>query len=117
MYAEKTNVIWKVSFVAGVINVGANLLLIPFYGFTVAAYTTFIAFMYMGYAGFYFKIFRQINAARYYPVFWMSVTVFLTGAVYWMVELPAWIKIIVTATFVFGGAVAMRKINAMIKEA
>jgi O-antigen/teichoic acid export membrane protein len=116
MYAERVNVIWKVSFMAGVINVALNFLLIPFWGYEVAAYTTFIALMYMGYSGFYFKVFKQVNSANYYPLFWIAVTIGLTALAWWVVEMPIWIKTIITFIFVSVGTIATRKINRLIKE-
>ncbi|MBT8326544.1 MAG: oligosaccharide flippase family protein, partial [Bacteroidia bacterium] len=40
-YEEKTNLLWRVSFIAGVSNVVLNIIFIPIFGFTAAAYTTF----------------------------------------------------------------------------
>jgi O-antigen/teichoic acid export membrane protein len=116
MYAEKTNLLWKVSFIAGIINVGLNLLLIPLLGFQVAAYTTFVSLMYMGYAGFYYKIFNEINKANYYPLFWIMITISLTLAAWWIVELFIWIKIIITVIFAGIGAFAMQRLNSRIEN-
>src|SRR5690606_22406584 len=78
MFAEKTNVLWKVTFVAGLINVMLNFLLIPYFGFEAAAFTTFVSLMFMGYIGFYLKIFKDINAANFYPLAWLTATVILS---------------------------------------
>src|SRR5690606_22869336 len=59
IYLERTPAILRVSFGAGVINVLLNLGLIPIMGFEVAAYTTFFSLMYMGYAGYFMKAFRE----------------------------------------------------------
>ncbi len=93
MYNEKTNIMWKVTLGAGLINVLLNLMLIPFFGFEVAAVTTFVAYMFMGYAGYYFKVFKEINSAKYYPVFWVLLTIALTVLAYYAVELSLWVKI------------------------
>jgi O-antigen/teichoic acid export membrane protein len=114
MYAERTNVIWKVSFVAGVINVGLNLILIPIMGFEVAAYTTFVSYMYMGYSGFYFKIFKEINHANYYPQLWMLITVLATATAYWGVEFNLWIKVAITVVFGALGLLALRRFNKLL---
>ena len=116
MYTEKTNLIWKVSFIAGVINIGLNLLLIPLWGYEVAAYTTFVSMMYMGYAGFYFRVFKEVNSANYYPLFWIFITIGLTFAAWWIVEFPVWIKIIITFIFTITGALAVKKISGLISE-
>jgi O-antigen/teichoic acid export membrane protein len=92
MYNEFTNIMWKVTFGAGLINVILNLLLIPIFGFEVAAFTTFFGYLFMGYSGYYFKAFKGINKVNYYPGFWIIITVFLTIIVYYAVELPLFAK-------------------------
>ena len=99
-YTEKTKVLWRVTFVAGVINVVSNFLLIPIFGFQIAAITTFVSLMFMGYIGFYLKIFKKINSAEYYPFRWLLMTVILTGLAYFLVELQVYIKLLVSFSFI-----------------
>ncbi|RPA68087.1 lipopolysaccharide biosynthesis protein [Cyclobacteriaceae bacterium YHN15] len=96
MFEEKTNIIWKVTFVAGLINVVLNLILLPIYGFEVAAYTTFIALMYMGYAGYFLPVFKKINRINFYPLRWLILTCILSVIAYYMVELNFSHKILIT---------------------
>lgn len=86
-YTEKTNVIWKVTFVAGLLNVVLNFATIPIFGFQAAAYTTFVSLMFMGYVGFYLKVFKKINSANFYPLYWLSATVVLAALAFFVVEL------------------------------
>ncbi|MBD3627917.1 lipopolysaccharide biosynthesis protein [Cyclobacterium sp.] len=95
-YTENTNVLWKVSFSAGVINLISNFLLIPLYGFEIAAFTTFVSLMFMGYIGFFLKIFRTINTAEYYPFRWLLSTILLTGLAYYLVDFTIEIKLIIS---------------------
>lgn len=83
-FAEKTNLLWRVTLMAGVINVVLNFIAIPIFGYQAAGITTFIALMYMGYAGYYFKVFRKINTAEYYPERWLIGTIALTIVVYFL---------------------------------
>lgn len=99
MYYEKTKSLFKLTFVAGLINVSLNLLLIPFFGFEVAAITTFIGYMYMGYVGYLFKGFRENNSLKYYPVFWLLTTIVLAISAYFIVEYALWIKISISVFF------------------
>jgi len=105
-YTENTHILWRVTFTAGILNVLLNLILIPMYGFEIAALTTFFSFMVMGYTGFYLKIFKKINTVKYYPIFWLSITILLTIGGYYAVELPVIYKlglsllIMVTSFFV-----------------
>ncbi|ASU35142.1 lipopolysaccharide biosynthesis protein [Mucilaginibacter xinganensis] len=91
-YKEKTTFLWKLTLTAGLINVVLNLILIPFYGYQIAAYTTFAAFMYMAYAGYYYKVFNEINKVKYYQAYWLISTLVLTVAAYYIVELNIYIK-------------------------
>ncbi len=97
LYTEKTKVLWRVSFVAGISNVLMNLIAIPIWGFEAAAYTTYISYMYMGYSGFYFKVFKEVNPVRFYPEIWLAVTVAATALAYGVVNLDIISKAIITS--------------------
>jgi O-antigen/teichoic acid export membrane protein len=92
-YLEKTKVLLKVTFVAGILNVVANIFLMPIYGYQVAAYTTFICLMYMGYSGYFLKEYKENCKLRYYPFFWFLATLLLTVAGYFLVEANLSLKI------------------------
>lgn len=68
---EKTGMLWRISFVAGLLNVLLNLVFVPFYGIYAAAIITFISLLYMGFSGFYFKSFRKLQQLNFYPHWWM----------------------------------------------
>jgi O-antigen/teichoic acid export membrane protein len=116
MFAEKTNVLWKVTFGAGLINIILNLLLIPIFGFEVAAITTFIGYMFMGYSGFYFKVFKEINSANYYPLFWIAMNVVITVITYFAVELPFGYKIIMSLLSGALGILFVLRMNKFFKK-
>lgn len=86
-YVEKTKILWRVSLVAGISNVLMNLIAIPFWGVEAAAYTTYISYMYMGYSGFYYKVFKEISTVKYYPEFWLGLTIVITAMAYGAVNL------------------------------
>jgi O-antigen/teichoic acid export membrane protein len=116
MFNEHTNVLWKVTLGAGLINVLLNLLLIPFFGFEVAAVTTFIGYMFMGYAGYYFKVFKEINSVKYYPVFWILLTIALTVLAYYAVELSIWVKIGISLAVTGLAFIFIYRLNKLINE-
>jgi O-antigen/teichoic acid export membrane protein len=116
MFNEHTNVMWKVTLGAGLINVLLNLLLIPFFGFEVAAITTFVAYMFMGYVGYYFKVFKEINSAKYYPVFWILLTIALTVLAYYAVELSMWVKIGISLAVSGFAFIFIYRLNKLINE-
>src|SRR5690606_5645105 len=101
-YHEKTGVLLKVTFTAGFINLILNFVLINFFGYQVAAFTTFAALMYMGYAGYYLKEYKQTATLNYYPLLWLSITILLTGLGYFLVEVNYIFKIILTLLILSG---------------
>lgn len=115
-FTEKTNVVWKVTFIAGLLNVVLNFLLIPIYGFEVAAYTTFVSLMFMGYAGFYLKVFKQINHVNYYPILWFLFTIILTIISIYAVDFSFSVKAFITASILGGVGLAAHKYKTLINE-
>lgn len=96
MYEEKTHLLVRITFVAGLINVILNIILIPIYGFAIAAYTTFVGLMYMGYASYFFKTFRRLNSSPFYPMIWLGVTVGLTVLCYFLVDALPLVKAVIS---------------------
>ena len=110
-YLEKTKVLLKVTFTAGIINVLLNFIFIPIYGYQVAVFTTFFALMYMGYGGYFLKVFRENAGVNYYPLRWILTTILLAIAAYFAVELNIFLKIAVTAVVLSLALIFLRKIN------
>ncbi len=100
VYREQTKVLWKVSAIAGLGNVVLNLLLVPVYGIQAAAFTTFAALMYMGYAGYLLKEYRQARLVRYFPAAWLLLTVGTLLAAYLLADIAVLYKVWLT---VFAG--------------
>ncbi|WP_333695455.1 lipopolysaccharide biosynthesis protein [Flavobacterium sp.] len=97
IYHEKTQVLWRITFVAGVLNIISNLILIPLYGFEIAAVTTFFSLMFMGYSGYYLKDYKAHATVSYYPMAWLLATVVLTVVVYQLRDLPVLYKGLLSA--------------------
>lgn len=113
-FYEKTKKLWRVSFVAGLLNVGLNFLLIPFFGFKIAAFTTFIGFMFIGYSGFFLKDYKHRNTENYYPLYWFIATVLLTTGAFFIVEFNILVKIIISILIVIPAMLSVFKINKKI---
>lgn len=96
MYYEKTKSLWKISFGAGILNVILNFIFIPIFGFQAAAYTTYIALMYMGFSAFYFKEFKSISKLNYYPILWIVLIFIATFFALILVNTPVLIKGLIT---------------------
>ncbi len=122
-FAEKTNVLWRITFVAGIINVVLNLIFIPLYGYEAAAYTTFICLMYMGYAGFFTKVYKSLSNVSYQPLLWIALTILLTVINYYIVDLSFIKKSFFSILYVMIGGLVIYffklkfdKLNVIIKE-
>ena len=100
-YHELTNKTFKISFVASMVSVIFNLLLIPIIGYKVAAITTYISLLYMGYSGFFIKEIKMINTIKYFPIQWLIITIILTLLAYILKDVNISIKTFITTFFVF----------------
>jgi O-antigen/teichoic acid export membrane protein len=114
MFAEKTNVLWKLTLTAAIINIALTLIFIPIFGFQATAYSTYIGFLYMGYAGFYYKAYREISKEKYYPLLWMTIGILLTVSAYYLVEMQVWVKIAITLVSGIMAAILIFRFNKKI---
>ena len=64
-YYEKTKKLLGITFTAGVIALVLNILIIPVGGLWAAAIITYIAFLYQGYSGFFYKFFKETSKESY----------------------------------------------------
>ena len=96
VFAEETNILWKVYLVAGIINVVLNVIFIPIYGISAAVVTTFIAWMYLGFAGFFYPTYKKLKAPNYHPILWLLIVVSFTGLVYYIKDISIYYKSIIT---------------------
>lgn len=108
-FHERTNKLWRISTVAGIGNIVLNLILVPLYGFEMAAYTTFAALLYMGYSGYLLKEYKELSLVNLYPLGWLLATVVLTVLAYQLREENLLVKAAITAVVAAAGiAVAFR---------
>jgi len=108
-YHEKTTAILKISFVAGALNVALNFILIPVYGFKVAAFTTLGCLLFMGFRGFYLKEYIESKTLDYHPMKWLAGILGTTAAVYLIRDIPLVYKIVVTGAIMMMTAVLYRR--------
>jgi O-antigen/teichoic acid export membrane protein len=92
----KTKELWKISFVAGALNVLLNFILVPFYGIWGSVLATFIATMFMGFRGYLLKSFRDNNPVNYYPLFWFMAICGSTILVFLMKDIHVIYKTMIT---------------------
>lgn len=101
-FNEKTNKLWRVSFIAGVLNVVLNFIFIPLYGIYAAAITTLISLIYLGISPYYIKEFKAMNTQKIYPVWWMVVVLVLTVILYFIRDSSIVYKGIISITLIVG---------------
>lgn len=102
-FNEKTHKLMNITLLAGLICFVLNYLLIPKWGYEVAAFTTFVGLMYMGYAGYFLKEYKETTTVRFYPSLWLSMTVVLTVIAYYVVDFTILSKIAFTLVSMFLG--------------
>ncbi len=101
-YYENTKHLWKISFIAGAINVILNFIFIPIYGVFSAAITTFIALMYMGYSGFFMSDYKKNSSLNYYPLLFLLANVLLLAIAYILAETSIIAKASITLCIIAG---------------
>lgn len=113
---EKTSLLWRISFIAGMLNVVLNFIFVPFFGIYAAAANTMVSLLYMGFSGYYFKSYKKMEGLDHYPVYWIVAILLLTLASYLLRD--AWIpvKIIITAAVGLGGLAMLYKNYASLKS-
>jgi O-antigen/teichoic acid export membrane protein len=114
-FYEKTSQLWKISFIAGILNLAFNLVFVPLYGVKAAAVTTFFALLYMGFSGFFLKAYQQSNPLNYYPVFWLTLIIVTSIVVFLMKDLPVGYKMIVTAVMTIAAFFTCLKFKKQLK--
>ncbi|MBD1398331.1 oligosaccharide flippase family protein [Pontibacter sp. JH31] len=102
-YHEHTNKLWRISGVAGIGNIVLNFILVPLYGFEMAAYTTFAALMYMGYSGYFLKAYKELAQLPYYPMAWLLATMMLLLLAYQLREVHMLVKAGITFLTLLAG--------------
>jgi O-antigen/teichoic acid export membrane protein len=99
-FHENTNSLWKMSFVAGAINIILNLIFIPIYGYQIAAVTTLISLLYLGFSGLWIKSYKKNEKLNYYGVLWIFIILISSFSVYFLVDFPVYIKLIITVSII-----------------
>ena len=114
LFYEKTNKLWRISFIAGILNVLLNIIFIPLYGIYAAAITTLLSLIYMGVSPFYLKEYREMENQNYFPIFWMIGIVMLTIIVFLLKDVSVYksfISLTLLSLFVFYLKGVKRKVN------
>jgi O-antigen/teichoic acid export membrane protein len=95
-YNEKTKTLWKITTAGGIINVFLNLILMPFFGYKVAVFTTFFSLMYIGFSGYYIKTFMELSNNNLKPLRWLLLIIILTFISYLFKDTSINVKALIT---------------------
>lgn len=98
-YYEKTRGLLKISFAAGILSFIGYIIVIPFWGIWGAIIVNYIFLMYMGYAGFFMKEYKDKTKVDYPYIRIFILTIFLSILVYLVVEFSVVLKVLVTLLF------------------
>ena len=98
-YHEKTLALLYITFAAGLIALVANLIFIPFYGIWAAVIVNYVAFLYMGYSGFFFPLFKENSQVSYHPLAAFSIQIALTLLCVFFLDSGFVTKIIITSIY------------------
>lgn len=98
-FAEKTKNLWKMSFSMGVLNIILNILLIPIYGYKVAALTTFACFYLLSIIPQFTKEYKQIVSIKFNSLIFILISIALTVVAFIFRDFSQLIKFALSGTF------------------
>lgn len=84
LLAKKTGKIWRISFMAGLLNVMLNFILIPVFGYQVAALNILISFLVLGFGGLVLKDLKEQGMPGYSPGLWLILILGFTACSYFL---------------------------------
>lgn len=115
-FEEKTHLLWRISLVGGLINVGLNLIFLPLFGIYTVVVSTFIGLMYIGFSGYFLKEFKKIDRLNYYPVHWLALIITCTVATYSVRDYSIMFKVGATVFVLIIAAIAWWKNRIAISQ-
>lgn len=115
-FKEKTSALWKITLIGGVLNIILNLIFIPIFGVVAACYTTFIALLYIGFAGFFLNEFKQVSTVKYYAKEWLICILFVAICTYFLRDTQTKFKIFYSLLLILTSTLILFKHKDKIKE-
>jgi O-antigen/teichoic acid export membrane protein len=97
-FEKKTNHLWKISAIAGVLNVILNLIFIPNYGPIAAAVSTFICMLYLGFSGYFLPTYKKLDDVNYFPLLWLTLIFISSVFVFFLLDSSVISKSVITGS-------------------
>jgi O-antigen/teichoic acid export membrane protein len=91
-----TSSLWKISAIAGFINVVLNIIFVPYYGIYAAAINTFISLMYIGFSGYYLKSYRKLKNINHFPFLWLISIILISLSAFLLKDVIITVKGLIT---------------------
>ena len=113
-FIEKTNLLWRISGIAGVLNIIFNILLIPHFGFHAAAYSTFGCTMFLGFGWYFFSRTKDEIIGEYYPILWLLFIILLTGVGLILVEADFLYKLVTSVILIIVSIFSILKLSGRV---
>jgi O-antigen/teichoic acid export membrane protein len=114
-FHEQTHHLWKMSFGAGIVNIILNFIFIPIYGFKVAAFTSFVGLMWIGFSGFFLKAYREMDNQNYHPLLWMIGITASSALVYLIKDIAVHYKLTITIFVLLSATVSFLNQKSYLK--
>jgi O-antigen/teichoic acid export membrane protein len=112
---EDTAMLWRISFVAGILNLGLNLIFVPFYGIYAAAIITLISLLYIGFSGFFFKRYKKLGGPDHHPFKWIVGILLLTSIAYIFKDAMITTKVIISSAILAISFLIFKRYYSLLK--
>lgn len=113
-YLAKTKELWKISFVAALVNIILNFALIPFLGIWGAVLSTFCAMLFIGFRGYSLKAFKENNKVDYKPWLWFLLICGSTLFVFLLKDIHWTLKACISLSILAGLGITYKKIKTFL---
>lgn len=108
-YYENTKSLLGITFTAGLIALVLNVFIIPWGGLWSAAIITYVAFLYQGYSGFFYRFFKESSKVSYPYIKMLISQLFVTLIALLCMDWPIALKIVVSVLWMCGSYVGMKR--------
>lgn len=95
---NRQKIFWKVTLLAGIVNLVINLLFLIKFGIIVAAISTFVSYLFMTYYGYKIKFYKEVKTQSVNISMWMTCIVLSSIVVYIARDIPIINKMAITTT-------------------
>jgi O-antigen/teichoic acid export membrane protein len=100
IFNKRTNKLWRITLIGGILNVVLNLILIPFIGVWGAVWSTYVSLLFIGFYGGYIYEVKKLGRLNHYELYWLIAIFCLTLIAIILVELNYIYKILISIVMI-----------------